>query len=117
MDENTRKLLLDAGVNLETAMGRFMGNEALVVRFLKKFCLDKNYESLKEAMAEKDYGKAFNAAHTMKGLCGNLSLDVLSAMVSEEVELLRGGMNEAAEKKLPDLMNEYERVLKILNQL
>lgn len=117
MEETRKEKLLEAGVDIDTAMERFMGREDLLVRFLKKFHEDGNYEALKTSVAEKRYEDAFKAAHALKGLCGNLSLTSLFNSVHEEVEFLRGGQHEEAEKMLPGIVAEYERVVAILDEL
>lgn len=70
-------LLKQAGMNTDTAIERFMGNEALYAKMLKKFLDDKTFESLVAAVAEGSGTPALEASHTLKGLCGNLSIDCL----------------------------------------
>lgn len=117
MEEIRKEKLLQGGVNIETAMERFMGNEELFVRFLKKLHQDNSYELLKTAMAEKRYKDAFTAAHTLKGLCGNLSLDSLFKIVDKEVEFLRNDRYEEAEQVQPELVKEYEKIIQIIDTL
>lgn len=117
MEESRRQILLEAGVNVETAMNRFQDNEDLLVLFLQKFADDPNFQMLKDKMQQKDYKEAFNAAHAFKGLSGNLSLDTLFELVCKEVEFLRHGENEEAEKHLPLVVREYERAVALLKKL
>lgn len=117
MEDVLREKLLDAGVNIETAMERFMNNEKLLEKFLKKFPQDPNYEELLVAVAEKRYEDAFKAAHTLKGVCGNLSLESLYENVCTVVELLRNGEGEEIETALPNVKAEYERVVAILETI
>lgn len=117
MEESRREKLLQAGVNIETAMERFMGNEELLIRFLKKFSEDPTYGQLKEAMSAKNYKDAFTAAHTMKGLCGNLSLSHLFELVSKETECLRHEQYGEAEEIFPELTAEYEKVVAVLETI
>jgi len=117
MEESREMKLKEAGVDIKTAMNRFMGNEALLMRFLKKFDQDPNYELFKKCMEEKQYDEAFKAAHTLKGLCGNLSLSGMFDVVSREVEALRAKEYQKAEGILPEVVEEYERVVKILGEV
>lgn len=71
MDENKKRLLEAAGVDIEDALSRFMNNEALMIRMLLRFAEDKNFSRLRQAMEEKDVSGAFEAAHALKGLTGN----------------------------------------------
>ena len=52
MDDLRVKQLTDGGIDVNEALGRFMGNEGLLERFLKKFAEDENYEKLKEAVKD-----------------------------------------------------------------
>lgn len=117
MEDVLREKLLDAGVNIETAMERFMNNEQLLVKFLRKFPQDQNYEEMLTAVAEKRYEDAFKAAHSLKGVCGNLSLVSLYDNVCKVVELLRNGESAEIETELPNVKAEYERVVAILENI
>lgn len=65
-------------------------NDAMVTRFLLKFLDDRSFADLCKAMDEKDYAGAFIAAHTLKGVCQNLSLDRLYSSAQPLTEALRG---------------------------
>ena len=49
---------------------------------------------MKEALEKKDLNAAFDAAHALKGVLGNLSLTPLVEPTSEMTELLRAGKDE-----------------------
>ena len=46
-------------------------------RFALKFLEDQSYIQLKQALENKNYEDAFRSAHTLKGVCQNLSFDRL----------------------------------------
>ncbi|MCI8875689.1 MAG: Hpt domain-containing protein [Lachnospiraceae bacterium] len=117
MDENKKRELVDAGVNVDSALDRFMGNEKLLMRFLLKFSNDTNYERLKTAMEKEDYKEAFEGAHALKGLSGNLSLDALYEAAGKVTEGLRHENYEEAKEWMPKVTEEYERTAKVLNTL
>lgn len=117
MDDAVKAKLVEAGVDLETAMERFMNNDTLLVRFLKKFPADQNYQKLVEAMETDNVEDAFAAAHTLKGLCGNLSLSAMQAVVSEQTELLRSGKGAEAKELMPQVTQEYEKIVAMIEQL
>lgn len=117
MEDIMKERLVNIGVDVDVALERFMGNGELLVRFLKKFTQDGSYELFKTTMAEKNYDDAFKAAHTLKGLCGNLSLTNLYDLTSKEVEYLRHEHFEEAEQMLPMIVQEYDKVFKELNSL
>ena len=57
-------------------MGR-LHSEALIQRFTLKFLEDQSYLQLKQTLENKNYEDAFRSAHTLKGVCQNLSFDRL----------------------------------------
>lgn len=67
MDENKKERLAEAGIDVENALERFMGNEGLLERFLKKFLNDQNFSKLTVAIGEKKEQEALAASHTLKG--------------------------------------------------
>ena len=89
MINGKKEILTAAGIQADEALERLMGSEALLERFLKKFLQDKSYEELVSAIEGQELERAFRAAHTLKGVCGNLSLNRLGDLVKEQVELLR----------------------------
>ena len=112
-----RQLLLAEGVDVDEVMERFMGNEALMMKFLLRFSQDENFAKLKQAMVQEDVQAAFEAAHTLKGVAGNLSMKTFFHQVSDIVEELRSGNLAEAEAKMPNLEAVYERTLDMLKQL
>ena len=109
-DENKRRLM-EAGIDVDDALVRLMQNEGLFLRFLRAFLQDGNFARLQEALAKGDVSSAFAAAHTLKGVAGNLSLRDLFARVSEVVECLRSGDLGAAAEKMPAVEAAYRAVV------
>ena len=66
-----------------------LSSEALVRRFLAKFLDDGSFSELCIAMEDGDRHKAFRAAHTLKGVSGNLGLDRLYSSASQLADVLR----------------------------
>ena len=106
----------EIGADYQTALSRMMGNQGLLARMLKKFENDRNYEALEKAVENEDYGGVFAAAHTLKGVTGNLSFNRLYEKVSEVVEPLRREDLEEAGKKLPALTDAYEELIRVLEE-
>ena len=76
------------GGNYEDVLRR-LHNEALIQKFTLKFLEDPSYLLLKQALKDKNYEDAFRSAHTLKGVCQNLSFDRLYEVSNELTELLR----------------------------
>lgn len=91
MTEGIRARLEGIGVDLETTLNRFAGMESMFMRFLCQFPDDQSYQALCGAVEARDGEAAFRAAHTLKGVAGNLGLENIYGFASELTELLRGG--------------------------
>ena len=76
------------GGNYEDVLRR-LRSEALIRKFTLKFLEDQSYPLLKQALGDNNYEEAFRGAHTLKGVCQNLSFDRLYEVSSELTELLR----------------------------
>ena len=111
MDEAKKRRLVEAGVDVDGALARLMQNEGLLTRLLRAFLQDTNFAQLQQALAARDGKAAFAAAHTLKGVAGNLSLRDLFARVSEVVECLRSGDLGAAAEKMPAVEAAYRAVV------
>ena len=109
-----KERLTAAGIDVGDVLARFMNNESLLLRFLIRFPEDKNYASLLQALGEGDAERAFTAAHTLKGVAGNLSMRALYDTVSAMVERLRASDLEGARLLLGELENRYGQVTQAL---
>lgn len=117
MTEETKVGLENAGVDVKSVMERFMNNDALLERFMRKFKDDPNYRELLDAVEKKDTDRAFAASHTLKGVSGNLSLIDLQHKVSEQCEFFRAGNFEAGAAMMDCVTEEYERVVSGLDKV
>ena len=95
------------GGNYEDVLRR-LPNEALIRKFTLKFLEDQSYLQLKQALKDKNYEDAFRSAHTLKGVCQNLSFDRLYEVSHELIELLRDGTGEQ-----PGIQEAMEKVTEV----
>lgn len=113
MDEQRIRKLEAAGVFYGEGIKRFSGKTMLYEKFLLKFKEDQSYSCLQKALEEEDVAAAFSAAHNLKGVTGNLSLNNLYYLLIPFVEILRSG--EIPCKVLwQSIEEEYERIIKVL---
>jgi len=77
------------GADYNSTMARFMGKEAMYLKFLDMLFKDDNLEKLGTALEQQDYEAAFAAAHTLKGGVGDMGLTPLFNAVCAIVESLR----------------------------
>ena len=110
MDEARKQALCAAGIDVEAALARMMGSEALLARLLKKFLDDANYAKLQDAVARSDAETALTASHTLKGVCGNLSMTALFDLLTRQVAAFRAGDWEGAVALLEQIDQAYARV-------
>lgn len=116
MDQEKRKNLETAGIDVQSALERFMDNEMLLERFLKKFLDDPNYGKLKEAQVAGDREGAVTASHSMKGVCGNLSMTELFDLLTRQVGLLRAEDWEGAMALMPGIDRAYEETCRAIRE-
>lgn len=95
-----------------------LGSEDFALLFAKKFLTDDSFINLKTAIAEKNAEKAFRAAHTLKGVVQNLSLDNLYRPSYNLTESLRGlKIKSDCEHLYANVEEEYNRTIELLKQV
>lgn len=82
------------GGDYNDVIGR-LRSDRLVQKFVLKFADDGSYTLLQNSLADSNFDEAFRAAHTIKGVCQNLSLTQLANSSSALCESLRGGKSPA----------------------
>ena len=115
----------EKGINVDDALQRFMGNEALLEKMLKK---------LPETVSPSRYGgngqdlevvaflksgdttTALANAHTLKGIMGNLSITGLYQAYTDIVTALREGRPTDAEDILTAISDTQKDLLEFLSQ-
>ena len=110
MTEARRARLEAAGVEAEAALERMLGSEALLERMLAKFLEDRNLPVLRAALEGADPAGAVTAAHTLKGVCGNLSMGALYGLFTRQVEALRQGDLAGARALMEEIEPAYGAV-------
>ncbi len=84
------ELYAQIGGDYAEAIGR-LRMEKLIDRFILKFLDDPASNALIESWAAGDDRAAFDAAHTVKGVCANLALPRLAGPADKITEALREG--------------------------
>lgn len=112
-----QKKCLDAGINYEEGVARFVGNAEIYNKFLNDFISDKTFSDLEAAMNDKNIEAAFQAGHTLKGVAGNLSLNNLYDKLVVFVDALRGDGNlPLAESLYPDVQEDYKNAVSFIKE-
>ena len=114
MTNTYKKQLQEAGVNLDKALNRFMGNEAMYDKFLFSFTQEKSFGKLEESLNNKDIKESFMLAHTMKGIVSNLKIQSLLDLISPMTEQLRNGNMEGITEQWELLKSKYNEVCNLI---
>ena len=96
------------GGDYDEVIGR-LRSERMVQKFVLRFLDDKSYELLCGAMESGNYEEAFRAAHTIKGVCQNLSIDKLQASSSRLCESLRNGYTPESDALAEEVRADYSQ--------
>lgn len=90
---------------------KLLSNPSLIERFTARFLDDHSYCDLCRELENGNREAAFRAAHTLKGVCANLSFTRLMETVSRLMEVLRPEADripDAAVELLEDVKQDYQ---------
>ncbi len=104
------------GVNTQEALVRMNGNAALYERMLVKFVDMINNSIVQPDFDCNNYDNITEAAHTLKGVSGNLSITPVYEAYSEIVRLLRAGEPEQAKKVLEGILPIQEKIVNCIKK-
>lgn len=105
------------GGNYQEVISRLRADER-VARFLQKVVDDTSFKLLIESIESGNGEEAFRAAHTLKGVCANLSITKLGESASALTESLRGGViKDEAQPLLQQVKQDYELTINCILQL
>lgn len=102
--------LREYGCDMDGAMNRFLNDVELFNKCLDSVLADEAFEKLGQALEANQVRPAFEYAHTLKGVIGNMGLTPLYEIVVEIVEPLRVGNSEGMMEKYKDLMKELDKI-------
>ena len=92
-------------------VGTRLPSDRLVAKFIGRFLDDDSFDTLCREMEAGDRGEAFRAAHTLKGVCANLSFTRLQSAASRLTEILRSEGDEIpaeAAEVMAEVRRSYE---------
>lgn len=97
--------LANWGCDTKGALERLIDDEELYESCLRMLVEDSAFEKLKEALVTGNMEKAFDSAHTLKGVIANMGITPMYHIVVQIVEPLRS-------KKMEGLMPLYEELMR-----
>ncbi len=131
--------LLDAlapyGLNAGAGLARFGGNKKAYENILKRFPADKSFETLREAIREAGRASqadeagqlsqasreagveaAAKAAHTLKGIAANLSMDTFAETLFQLEQALKQGNYDQALSLFEQAGSLYEVLVEVIGK-
>lgn len=91
----------------------------LVEKFVTKFLEDQSFEILCREMEAGNRPEAFRAAHTLKGVCANLSFTRLlgsAARLTEELRSESAGISDTAFSLLEEVRRDYQATAAVIRR-
>ena len=85
----TLNTLKELGADTASGMARCINDEGFYLKMVSMALQDSNFDQLKEAISAGDLDTAFERAHSLKGVMGNVALTSLFEPLSELTEELR----------------------------
>ncbi len=104
------------GIDYDEAMERMGGSIDFFKQLAMKYLNDTHYVDLVAAMEAKDYSEADEAAHTLKGVSGNLSMTTLYKAATAVSDALFQGEYQAAEALMPQVKAAHEKAVEGLEK-
>ncbi|MBR0145849.1 MAG: Hpt domain-containing protein [Eubacterium sp.] len=112
----TIEALKEYGAGVEEGLARCMGNEAFYLRLVSVIQNEKNFDTLKESLEAGNLDTAFEAAHALKGVTGNLALTPLYKPVFEITELLRAREDTDYGPLLKEILDKKDQLMKLIQE-
>ncbi len=115
---DVKQCYAELGADYDDVMCRLRTDER-IKKFLLKVADDKSFELLTESLEAHNIEEAFRAAHTLKGVCLNLSISKLYSVASDMTEALRG-KTEYSDAYMPlyeKVKAEYEKTVKCIRAI
>ena len=113
-EDSIWKRLRENGVNVDKALERMKGNKEAYRSFLIEFFEDPDFEALQESIETQNVKDAFDYAHGLKGMAGNLGLDNVHSKISILVEIVSQGSLDGAKEACDEVMETCKGVAELL---
>ena len=105
------------GGSYDEAIGRLL-DEKRILKYLRKFTANTDYDDMLSAMAEENWELAFRASHNLKGMALNLSLGRLAVSSSALCETMRHGKPAEDNSALTEEVKaDYRQTIDLINQI
>lgn len=106
--------LKELGADTATGIARCVNDEGFYIKMVSMALQDTNFEQLKEAVESGDLSTAFERAHALKGVMGNVALTSLFEPIAAMTEELRAGNDIDYTDYLNTIFTELEKYRALL---
>ena len=106
----TLEKLQEFGVDTKEGLNRCMNMEAFYFKMINMGLSNEYFDTLGKALEENNLDEAFEAAHALKGVIGNLALTPIYKPLADMTELLRA-------KKSADYVKIYKPIKEIRDKM
>ena len=102
--------LKELGADTEGGLARCLNNEEFYLKMVNLSLQDANFEKLRSAIDGGDMDGAFEAAHALKGVLGNVGLTQLHEPIAEMTEELRARKDIDYSGCIETIFSELEKL-------
>lgn len=106
----TIDILNQFGADTKEGLARCLDDEEFYLELIPEALTRDRYEDIEKYLNEKNLPAAFEAAHALKGVVGNLALTPIYEPISEMTELLRAGTDTDYAPFIEKVLAERDRL-------
>ena len=107
----TVESLKAAGANVEEGLARCLNKEDFYLKMVNMGLTNQNFQLLGPALEAKDFDRAFELCHSLKGVIGNLSLTPLYDLICTLTEMLRSNTDTDCTDIYSQIMTMQKKLL------
>ena len=109
--ENLKKF----GADVTEGVSRCLNDESFYIELVKSVIPDTRIDELEGFIDAKDFDKAFEVAHALKGMYGNISITPIYEPICEITELLRDRKDVDYSGFLAKAKEQKEKLVELYN--
>ena len=106
---NVRQFYIEINGSYDDALAIMM-SDFFIAKMITKFINNNSCEQMISLYEQKDYRALFAAAHTLKGVTGNLSLTPLFELACTITEATRNSDNVNLDNEIQELRESYDLI-------
>lgn len=111
----TIETLKEYGADTDEGLGRCFNNADFYLKLVATIPAEPSFDNLKNAIKNNDLDTAFEAAHALKGVLGNLSLTPILIPIQEITELLRARTETDYTPLLDEIFKQWDLLKELCN--